>query len=237
MSDPFGYGAQWGYYTDRESGLQLLTHRYYDPQSGRFLTRDPIGYRGGINLYAYVNNSPVNFADPSGLYPTIDDGIIGAPPPPSPSFNPVSNGASIFVCSRLTEPPERWLDANHAYLYDNRDERTCGLSGPRFAWPPFFGSTAPEKGPQGGDPCRPVLGSDDPMRANIIMDTCRDYGAPTYIPWYDDCHNMVDSSIKNAGLKNPGAPGARFGDRCVVCPVPQLTPPEYPCWGHSARGC
>jgi RHS repeat-associated protein len=68
-TDPFGSGAQWGYYSDRETGLQLLTNRYYDPQAGRFLTRDPISYDGGINLYAYVNNQPVNFADPLGLYP------------------------------------------------------------------------------------------------------------------------------------------------------------------------
>jgi RHS repeat-associated protein len=44
LSDPFGYKAQFGYYTDSEIGLQLLTHRYYDSSSGRFLTRDPIGY-------------------------------------------------------------------------------------------------------------------------------------------------------------------------------------------------
>ncbi len=38
-SEPFGYGAQWGYYSDRETGLQLLTHRYFAPQAGRGLTR------------------------------------------------------------------------------------------------------------------------------------------------------------------------------------------------------
>lgn len=59
-ADPFGYKAQWGYYTDRETGLQLLTYRYYAPQSGRFLTRDPISYRGGINLYGYTMNNLVN---------------------------------------------------------------------------------------------------------------------------------------------------------------------------------
>ena len=67
--DPWGFGAQAGYYTDRETGLVLLTHRYYDPAQGRFLTRDPMGYGGGINLYGYVGNSPVNGMDPSGLEP------------------------------------------------------------------------------------------------------------------------------------------------------------------------
>ena len=68
VADPFGYKARWGYYTDTETGLLLLTHRYYDPSTGRFLTRDPIGYNGGINLYAYVRNSPSNFIDPLGLH-------------------------------------------------------------------------------------------------------------------------------------------------------------------------
>lgn len=69
-SDPFGYKAQWGYYTDRETGLQLLTFRYYDPSVGRFLTRDPVGYNGGLNLYGYVGNEPVGVTDPLGLWPT-----------------------------------------------------------------------------------------------------------------------------------------------------------------------
>lgn len=67
QTDPFGYKAQFGYYTDSETGLQLLTHRYYDPANGRFLTRDPISYNGGINLYAYSRNNSANLIDPSGL--------------------------------------------------------------------------------------------------------------------------------------------------------------------------
>ncbi len=66
LGEPFGYKAQFGYYTDNETGLQLLTHRYYDPSIGRFLTRDPIGYFGGINLYEYVRNNPNRWEDPVG---------------------------------------------------------------------------------------------------------------------------------------------------------------------------
>ena len=69
--DPWGYGAFWGYYTDRETGLALLTTRYYDPSAGRFLTRDPAGYAGGINLYDYVKNNPVMGYDPQGLQDPI----------------------------------------------------------------------------------------------------------------------------------------------------------------------
>jgi len=41
--------------------------RYYDADTGRFISEDPIGFEGGINLYAYCNNNPVNFVDPLGL--------------------------------------------------------------------------------------------------------------------------------------------------------------------------
>jgi RHS repeat-associated protein len=64
---PYGYKGQWGYYTDGETGVLLLTHRYLDPATGRFLTRDPIGVEGGINLYAYVGNGVVIGSDRSGL--------------------------------------------------------------------------------------------------------------------------------------------------------------------------
>ena len=77
LVEPFGYKAQSGYYTDNETGLHLLTHRYYDSATGRFLTRDPISYAGGINLYSHVANNPVNLADPSGLDATTMEVIGG----------------------------------------------------------------------------------------------------------------------------------------------------------------
>jgi RHS repeat-associated protein len=53
VGDVFGYGAQYGYYTDPEDGLVLLTNRYYDPGTGRFLNRDPLGQAGGANPLSF----------------------------------------------------------------------------------------------------------------------------------------------------------------------------------------
>jgi RHS repeat-associated protein len=61
-------------YTGRENdqtGLYYYRARYYDPQIGRFISEDPIGFWGGINFFGHVENDPINFTDPTGLL-TID---------------------------------------------------------------------------------------------------------------------------------------------------------------------
>ena len=55
-----------GQYHDHETGLHYNRHRYYDPRVGRFISRDPIGYEGGINVYQYAPN-PLVWTDPLGL--------------------------------------------------------------------------------------------------------------------------------------------------------------------------
>ncbi len=55
-----------GYRYDPETENYYVRNRYYSPALGRWITRDPIGYDGGINLYGYVESSPVGAADTFG---------------------------------------------------------------------------------------------------------------------------------------------------------------------------
>ena len=63
----YGYAGAYGYQTDNAFPFVHVGARYYDPGTGRFLQRDPIGIRSGTHLYAYVGNAPTVFVDPSGL--------------------------------------------------------------------------------------------------------------------------------------------------------------------------
>jgi uncharacterized protein RhaS with RHS repeats len=56
-----------------------MQHRWYDPSLGRFISRDPAGLKGGIDLYIYCYNNPINYADPSGLLTDDETSAISGP--------------------------------------------------------------------------------------------------------------------------------------------------------------
>ncbi len=65
IKQPYTFtGREW----DRETGIYFYRARYYDPKTGTFISRDPLGFGGGdMNLYRYTKSNPVNWTDPSGL--------------------------------------------------------------------------------------------------------------------------------------------------------------------------
>lgn len=68
-----------GHHHHSNSGLILTWYRAYDAETGRWLSADPIGEAGGLNLYAYVGGDPVNLWDPDGLVGEVvlGDGFTG----------------------------------------------------------------------------------------------------------------------------------------------------------------
>lgn len=73
---PFGFAG--GLY-DRDTSLVRFGARDYDPSTGRWTAKDPLGFGGGHpNLYAYVGNDPLNFVDPSGQYAWFAGALAGA---------------------------------------------------------------------------------------------------------------------------------------------------------------
>jgi RHS repeat-associated protein len=67
LTNPFRYT---GRDFDSETSIYYYRARYYDPQSGRFISEDPLGFSSGIDFYAYVRNRPLNYVDPSGFQPS-----------------------------------------------------------------------------------------------------------------------------------------------------------------------
>lgn len=65
LSSPWGFASK---RLDPELGLIYFGKRYYDPESGRWLTTDPADFIDSINLYQYVFNNPFRYVDPDGRF-------------------------------------------------------------------------------------------------------------------------------------------------------------------------
>ncbi|WP_297292870.1 RHS repeat-associated core domain-containing protein, partial [Oceanicoccus sp.] len=79
FTQPFKFVGRHGIMSEPD-GLHYMRARYYDAETGRFISEDPIGFAGGdLNLYAYVQNNPVMFIDPSGTNPALLYYFINTP--------------------------------------------------------------------------------------------------------------------------------------------------------------
>jgi len=98
-----------GQYEDAETGLHYNYHRYYNPSTGAYLSKDPIGLGGGTNLFLYALGRPNNFIDPLGLQ-------SGGPyhPPPGVSVGCKSTDTcreiegKMFLLDKMIKSHQGW---------------------------------------------------------------------------------------------------------------------------------
>jgi RHS repeat-associated protein len=99
VSQSFKFVGQFGVMTE-PNGFYYMRARYYDPQVGRFISEDPIGFGGGDeNLMAYVGSNPVNLIDPSGLMRL--------------EFDDDSNTLYVYPGTAETQGPPQAFQANN----------------------------------------------------------------------------------------------------------------------------
>ncbi|MEX2122008.1 MAG: RHS repeat-associated core domain-containing protein [Pirellulales bacterium] len=124
-------GREW----DADLGLYYYRARWYDPQTGRFISEDPIGFEGGdANLNRYVGNDPANFTDPSGLVERDENGMITGIVP-GQTFGPkdLYNDKDIPLLLRLAIERRyriRYI-GNGKYLISNPDGSVTDSTGPK----------------------------------------------------------------------------------------------------------
>jgi RHS repeat-associated protein len=129
----FGFTGHWFH---GPSGLSLSLYRAYDPNVGRWISRDPIGERGGLNLYEYVFNRPLELTDRAGLAPQNCMGYaLGIPA--SLSFNaPALAGCRRVTCGTTCDQCKREYklvviedsdnsDFGHVYRQDAGGTYSC----------------------------------------------------------------------------------------------------------------
>ena len=150
-----GYGFTGREY-DSAAKLNYYRARYYDPVVGRFLSEDPLRFRGGVNFFAYVRGNPVNLIDPLGL-----KGVRPAMPVklcPSQGDNPAwvcCDNGKFALCAPASKWPKYssrqqacWQvhEGMHVDDYDEDHPGSCGqCSGSScepYRWQPPAG--APE---------------------------------------------------------------------------------------------
>lgn len=97
---PFLYVGQFGIQAD-ENGLLHMRARYYSPELKRFINADPAGFDGGLNWYAYGNNSPLMYVDPDGEIAIVAAVAIG-----------FAFGAALDMAVQMGVEGRSWSEVN-----------------------------------------------------------------------------------------------------------------------------
>ncbi|CDH07611.1 hypothetical protein XBO1_440005 [Xenorhabdus bovienii str. oregonense] len=133
-----------GQFEDEESGLYYNRFRYYSPETGQYISPDPIGLLGGVNPYGYVHN-PTNFIDPFGLAPCptppkkinltkdgvqhVKDRHVGNVPGWSHKSKWALNNADVKSTIRdVFRKPDRIIRDGDRFIYEKTLKRDVGIT-------------------------------------------------------------------------------------------------------------
>lgn len=107
---------------DEGGGLYYARQRWYDSNLGRWLSADPIGFKGGLNLFGYTSQNPINSVDPSGLHeillPNGKKLLHRHDSPSEQEFNE-ANRSTAGSIKRMSIPPNQagWENASQGNCY------------------------------------------------------------------------------------------------------------------------
>ena len=125
----FGYT---GHYHHVRSGLNLTLFRAYDADLGRWQSRDPLGEEGGINLYGYVGNNPINAVDPLGLMILLPSDAPGVPLLSPKMYSDAADlrrqGHQQFPSEANSAARHQWASKQLAMEYGNFNARVFGVA-------------------------------------------------------------------------------------------------------------
>jgi RHS repeat-associated protein len=126
---------------DSEIGLGYYRARYYDQNVGRFISEDPIGFRAGVDFYAYVKNNPTNRVDPRGLEDSVTSTHAQCDRDPDESRRckchcnllPIGDTSQCEkLCmdcfTKLKSPKDKCLCLCNLWELPNCDKKCCGAN-------------------------------------------------------------------------------------------------------------
>jgi len=128
IPQPFKYAGKHGILYE-SNGLYYMRARYYDPQTRRFISEDPLGLDAGVNLYAYAFNNPISYVDPLGL--CGEKGFLER-------FNEV---LGVDTENSYFDPLVFWTSWTNQVV-ENSEEIIVGIVGPIATIPPPWGEIA-----------------------------------------------------------------------------------------------